>query len=713
MGAYPPSIEEMLALVIAWLLPFPVPVRPDLLSQILAYPEPLVPGLDLSTLRQTPSTITSSLEKLPINFMPLCGNGRLDTAQDYTAYYALHGGALSVPAYAIPGSTSVYGTMLVSVEILANEVCDDGNTVDFDGCSADCLHLDLWTSACQLNLDGGLAGLEAVLYTGGPSALLSASGGLYSVALAAEGGSVLTRLLQAKSFPVTDLFGFSGVVILYSAPLQRLWQWDGALTSLAVLPLKAWTSHAFQTRDVVIANDDGEVMVYNLTTRSGATCSLGAGRISSYCVFLGIQGDTLIMGCGTDRITVGLSGSCDFIPQPSPARPSIWVDAFNFAALQSLFTRTVYYNMTLSSSVPIDPPYFTEIYTPLGLWAEALSSSPRMWFPPDNTSPTAVPPMPFLGDSALFLASQAVVCGSGRCVFDMSPYYDLFGTNANLQGSWQEVLQYVVLNLTKGTGVSDFDSLYSNAPLYTSVLERWSEVFIQAVLPRGVLGSMQHPLSGNIWAIRADGLYEITKSGVPVRTGDGQCLPSNVALCPRCQWAPAGSACAPCGVPDPSQAWAVRCGGCKAGRRLLQASAVLIDFVVGGSYTNLTSSLSGVPCVGAASTVWTQVGMGEWGVQVHTVDPVGCMQALNPVLRTMHVVVPPSAPIILPGNPMPQGGLGAGVEVGICVAAVAVVGALAWFLYWSLYYPQQTLARFSAPMHYYPVNSGRWEGQRF
>jgi len=86
------------------------------------------------------------------------------------------------------------------------------------------------------------------------------------------------------------------------------------------------------------------------------------------------------------------------------------------------------------------------------------------------------------------------------------------------------------------------------------------------------------------------------------------------------------------------------------------------------------------------------------------------MQALNPVLRTLYVLVPPSAPIVLPADTPSQGGLGAGAVAGICLAAVVAGGALAWFLYWYLYPPPPV--RVGAPMIYYPVSGGRWEARR-
>lgn len=661
------------------------PAQVPLLSDILASALPPVPGLDLALLRLPASTQVADQPRsppLPSNFMPLCGNGRLDTASDYQAYYSRPGAqpALSLPGYAIPDADR---TKTVALQIWPDETCDDGNTADYDGCSADCMHKDLWTSACQLRLDRDIPAMEAILHTGGRTALLSAASGLYSVNLYPEPGdtAVQTDLLQGKTFAVTDLF-FSGTVLLYSAPQQRLWQWaGGALSQVKDFPLKPWTTHAYQAGDWLVMNDDETVAAYNTVSGSLATCKPGT-LMDPGCIYLLVMGgDTVVMACGFDRVIIGLAPSltCPYIhyaPDPSTnAAKTIWDDAFQ-AVQNVLFARQQRYSMTVQSSIPVGPPYYLDVYTPMGLWAEVPLNSPRGWV---NVNSTQTPPITFLGDSSLLLASRTnnVACYAGaRCVFDMSPQYDLLGGGLDLQGSWQGVLQYVILKMTQGTGVTDFAALRGNAALYSAVMGQWSAVFSQIVLPRVVFSSLKHPASNNLWAVRADGLYEVTKSGVPVQVG-GKCMPSNVALCPYCQWAAAGGRCAPCSVASPSsQAWVLQCSsGCSTGRRLLQAAQSLqtvpIEFVVGGNDADLAPALSGVPCMGGA--VWTLQAPQVWKVRLQTTDPVGCMQALNPVLRTMHVLVPPSSPIVIQTTHDSQP-LGVGAIVGISLGCVAVAG---------------------------------------
>ena len=73
-------------------------------------------------------------------FMPLCGNGNLDNRLSYENYYNI-----TVASNTFDNILQVTENMLVGggnplkkigVKIFVDEVCDDGNRLDGDGCSA-------------------------------------------------------------------------------------------------------------------------------------------------------------------------------------------------------------------------------------------------------------------------------------------------------------------------------------------------------------------------------------------------------------------------------------------------------------------------------------------------------------------------------------------------------------------------------------------------
>ena len=162
---------------------------------------PVLATVDLSAER-TPGCIAlppSYIEPLPSTFLPLCGNGRIDTIADYKELAA---SAATFLAYnpSSPMDPPSQATLY------ANETCDDGNRLDHDGCSADCMHRDLWVSACELQLDTPTSTLEGLVLQDGKG-VLSMEDGLYSLQLTPAPGdtSLSTALLVSKTFPVTTL----------------------------------------------------------------------------------------------------------------------------------------------------------------------------------------------------------------------------------------------------------------------------------------------------------------------------------------------------------------------------------------------------------------------------------------------------------------------------------------------------------------------------
>ena len=83
----------------------------------------------------------------------------------------------------LPPSGKYNNNGTLSVGFYATETCDDGNQRDFDGCSADCMHRDLFISACQLQLNAALSQpKEAILYMPQQELmLLSTASALYSL----------------------------------------------------------------------------------------------------------------------------------------------------------------------------------------------------------------------------------------------------------------------------------------------------------------------------------------------------------------------------------------------------------------------------------------------------------------------------------------------------------------------------------------------------
>ena len=416
-------------------------------------------------------------------------------------------------------------------------------------------------------------------------------------------------------------------------------------------------------------------MVLNFTANSTSACKLG--QILPVGCFFTYNAQQLTLRCGLNQVQVTMlpaynNLSCT-LTGFSSAKLSILDDAFRAAVYPALFVSTVNYNMTITANTTISAPSYYEIYTPLGLWAEPPINSPRSWLP------TSQPYMdtPFMGNNAIYNAAvqSHVACFSNaRCVFDVSPMYDMFSSSASTQGSWQGVLQNIIASATVGTGISTFAALYLNSTVYNQILTQFANVAYQALSARIVSSYLTHPQNNNLWVVRSNGLFEIAKSGVQIQVanGGGSCMPSGVALCAQCQWATAGGQCRPCSTyPSSSRAWSLSCTGCTNSRRLLQQSpSTTLEFVVLGSYNTLSSLLNNLPACG--TPVWTLVAAApqQWDIRMQTSDPVSCMRALKPALNNVQVLIAPHTSIVVsplsPATPAPASSSDQSVWITVC-----------------------------------------------
>jgi cysteine-rich repeat protein len=184
------------------------------------------------------ATADTLIVQNPPLLLPLCGNGRLDTRADYEALYARNGAEpppwslqmtyaglynyYDPTSRAMPlGWDQLYNlTVLPAAE--EGEACDDGNRADFDGCSADCMTLDLWAPACELAVvpsSSSSLEFEALLYDPFRKVMVvSAADGLYSLGLATDTApALLATRLAPKDFRCGGLVRLPGGILLYGA----------------------------------------------------------------------------------------------------------------------------------------------------------------------------------------------------------------------------------------------------------------------------------------------------------------------------------------------------------------------------------------------------------------------------------------------------------------------------------------------------------------
>ena len=629
----------------------------------------------LSDLRVTPRapkpTVNDSMIALPL-FMPLCGNGKIDTRADYQQYYADSRNkplTLTKQQILYTGTGLNESDKLYNISFLVDEECDDGNRLDFDGCSADCMYMDLWGPPCELAVDKRLEYEDLIYDKVRKRMVVSASDGIYSLEIAPGDSQITSRLLASKNFPVTSIFRHSGALVLYSAMQQEFWQLrDGlsaSITHLRTLPANMTKSSSSDEQWRVILTsheEDGPIIVRDktsllyLASPSAPAQALCIVPIiaDKKCSFIEKSTSTnaIQILCDYDRITIGPNNTCESFPGFDAATGmvgNIWSDIFDMVSYKRM-SMNVVNKETYVSSPELSPSESAsamtraiEAYHPMGGFVE-LTINPYRKFGA-TPGPAQPPIIYYTGEPSLIsMLSFERTCGLGACIFDNDPNYDVTEQNSlkyAMGTTWNAILQDKVNRHISPPNSTLYD-LKSNASRYRDLINSFAQVYEQITAPLAILTMLKHPENHNLWAIRKDKLIEVSKSGALLSRPDGKCIPSGIALCRPCYWAPNGQQCRPCSEKDDgSWAWSVSCpASCAAstGRRLLLGLVVeegewTIQFALKPG--NLTSIRSTWP------TAYTNE-EGLIAVSVVTTDVMGEMRRIKlRLLGDSAVVIPP------------------------------------------------------------------------
>lgn len=547
---------------------------------------------DLSVLRQAetspvftkfvPAEITAPL------FFPLCGNGRLDTKDDYARLFQTDTHRLRISRASFGSITMIDNTNLdaeYELSMMADEVCDDGNRKDFDGCSADCLSVDLWTSSCEIAMDRQLQyeHLLAVPDNRGDM-IASAKDGLYLLRKIQPDERVQTSVLLApKTFPATNVF-FSSTgedLILYSSSQQRLWRLQNGKTTLSnefdiSATLRPWNSSAHVLEDSLLLNDENTLLLLNRGNYSIINqCTFTDFQFDHSCVYIVKTSSSVQLRCDSTKTVykMNLGDQCTTETHSSVefSGMNIWQDVFN--SLTNVLQRS--FEQVSGFDASFNPPFLdkyntefqlrpikVQAYAATGVMLEALVGSPRALL--ENTPGISVN---LVGDElfAAWSLTTTPSCGPTPCFFDLRMGYNAINTQpyANaLQSTWMDLLQTCInkqMVLTNAKSLNELRMQNSGAN-YEALISEFVSTFQTVTASNQIQNTVINPDSNNILMITKHSIFEISRSGVQSRFADGTCLPSNIALCPYCFWADSGKACRPCIFKDEtSVAWKTSC----------------------------------------------------------------------------------------------------------------------------------------------------------
>jgi cysteine-rich repeat protein len=670
----------------------------------------------LSELRVNPRTVKPTVNDSILTsprFMPLCGNGKIDKRADYLAYYAnTTNKALTLTKQQILSNNYMQLSepdKLFNLSFIADEECDDGNRIDFDGCSADCMYLDLWAPACELAVDKSLEYEDIIYDTVRQRMVVSALDGIYSLEIAPGDSQITSRLLASKAFPVTSIFRHSGALILYSSSQQAFWQLLDATTTspsaqaqatsnstptqsaqskitfLRNLPNMTASSSDSEWRVILTPQADGPIIVRDGTSllyltspnaSAPAPCIVSAFPIANKrCSFLVQMPDnTTQVGCDHDRITIGPKNTCELFEGYDPSaymEGTFWSDLFETASYKTVSVNLVdkmnYLTTPALQEAAGYPIMSLEAYHPMGGFLETTINPVRKF---GSSAGNVLPIVYYKGEQSLLPmlmnSPSEKVCGADTCIFDNDPKYDAMEKNAlkNAMGTtWNAILQEKINALSPP--ISNLYALKSDTARYRTFIDSLVKVYNDITVPLAISVLRKHPENNNLWALRKDKLVEVSKTGTLLTRSDGKCIPSGIALCNPCSWAANGQVCRPCsekptggGNTDrETWAWSMSCPATcslSAGRRLLLTSTeVTIQFAL-KRQANMTTQAMIIQRMWPTAVIDNNNAEGLTKLSVITSDVVGEMRRIKVQLLGLSeedavLVIPPyvATPIII------------------------------------------------------------------
>ena len=625
------------------------------------------------TRRDTPTPYTPPTRDPILDnpaFLPLCGNGKIDTKADYRDYYKTHTPLSLTKQQILYGYTPEYltdATMLHNITILADEECDDGNRQDLDGCSADCMHMDLWTSACEIAVDKTLLYEDMTWDPARQTMVASAADGIYSLEM--DQGTVRAQLLAPKSFPATNIFKHENSFVIYSAANQSLWLLsDDYPTVLQVrdftfehTKLNGYTDRAYQHEDgSFFLHDENKIVYLEALYNPPFMCACPS---SKQCIFKTTQGRNHVYQCfkfddpltGTspirysNEVIVGprLCQCNSREVNPDTLQTSLIADTLQLSAFKTGFIKFTPYRMDVTVSPPedrLEPSRYVQLYHPMGVLLEFPNNPARKM----GTTGITMPNFYYMGESSLFrMLTGEDSCGPTNtlCALDTKVGYDLMQSNPLKDAtpfSWGDILQSEIMLEASRSGLTTLQEIrLSNR--YWALLDIFTETRFKPITTAlTVLSFQTHPVTRNLWALRRNRLVEISKSGVQAQLPNGKCLPIGLGLCQECQWAPSGLPCRPCANGDSTSAsWAAKCDNpqCSPSARRLLTNTQEIRFTLWGNLTTIHTAWPTATCDSTSCSV-----------KVTTTDPIGEMKRIRETLTPMldvQVLTQPYQPVYI------------------------------------------------------------------
>jgi cysteine-rich repeat protein len=624
-------------------------------------------------------------DPLPADIIaPLCGNGRLDTFDDY----------LKLPGFM--GSDRIY----------VHEACDDGNRLDGDGCAADCTSMDAPTAPCPLAIDPLLGGEPIVAMTFfSPNATTNSVdaslwGQTHHSSLLSSLQWVVftpTRLFRWNSIDLTLIsitdFAIGPVVSAFQSNLNlfvygggRVWVplQPHATNGSFYQPLKVqdspvgiWLTDRRSSRNRYLVTAAGDIvnvdrrLVTNWTNTAAEAASLYSAVIRQSsdtslftvdCTFNDTSSLSFDLETATHMVLAG-SITVRSAPMVSIFASEASVDALSGGGYPWLYF-VIEMLATGARVLPVPDMIFSfsgqqsgsnerwdtdTYYTVSDIVIGFNVMSARTFLTSDSQ-------FVGLGESSLKSGfTNAVLCNGTEapCLLDVPLCYNLLSPNNVYHDDTNPQQQQ-----QKQTFFTAFDNASRTS---TTLPETFRKADLRCKNPNHdttpITQILVHPISQALWIARGNMVYEVGRRGTQVRH-DAQirktCMPSMSGACASGYWSPPRLGCVPCSsfslktygsVPGAVAAYTQQCATSISSRRLLLQATVPreqhLEFTLGSNVlTTIPMVIAFIAPWGSSIACRETTAGGVWGhVYICT---LGAFNDPSAVLRNLKAAVAPN-----------------------------------------------------------------------
>ena len=468
---------------------------------------------------------------LPLPFLPLCGNGVLNTKEDYE----------SMPAFQVG---------LFNIQLLVDEECDDGNRRDGDGCSADCMDVDSMVDPCPVRLPGSVRALAIDGVTGKTYVATQSQLTQWSVTTS---GVVLEPLfdISIDSFVVEN-----GVFFLFGS--GRLQKWSVQLET--ILNVGTTEGHWITMKGVhyFLTHDSTTMWLMNTRTLEAKTFT-DQSFPAKFSVCHADEAQTSVV-CNTNQGTYQINSNIAF----SRFTPEAYPNIPGLRAYMTLMTSTVN-QMYFPARIPeIRGSNLFSLFSQKEVMVSSefvvvSKSNVRSLLHAEVNAIFQVKPFQAIGNELLINVTRSMDfnCYVGeKCFLDIPFKGSMYDRNGGPSTTLLQELN-VAIERNATTAFADFAKQLRDNIYYPATVA-------------------QHPNSKHFLILNQGQVYFVGRRGTALRMNDNTCLPHEVPACPLGHWGEFGTTCKPCSFVNDSIAHHFQCRYYVTRRRLLQDTTVQV-----------------------------------------------------------------------------------------------------------------------------------------